>query len=77
MANNPDYCVMSTHNKQPVVKLVVRQKGSRRMGLPVEFPLIDSEGVRVVRDRRRLPDRRKPVHNFDDFKVIVSKMGSD
>ena len=59
------------------MRLVVRQKGSRRMGLPVEFPLTDSDGVLIVQERRRLPDRRKPVHDIDDLKVILSKMGSD
>mgnify|MGYP001553185616 FL=1 len=47
------------------------------MGLPVEFPLTDSDGVLIVQERRRLPDRRKPVHDIDDLKVILSKMGSD
>ena len=59
------------------MRLVVRQKGSRRMGLPVAFPLTDSDGVLIVQERRRLPDRRKPVHDIDDLKVILSKMGSD
>ena len=37
---------------------VPRQKGSRRVNPPAEFPLIDSCGVFLTRDRRRLPDRR-------------------
>ena len=59
------------------MRLVVRQKDCRCMGMPVEFPLTDRDGVLVVQDRRRLPDRRKPVHDINDLKVIMSKMGSD
>ena len=59
------------------MRLVVRQKGSRRMGLPVEFPLTDSDGVHVIEDRRQISDRRMSVHDFNDLKVILSKMGGD
>jgi hypothetical protein len=59
------------------MKLVVREKGSRRLGLPVEFPLRDSQNMLVVRDRRQLPDRRKPQCGIDDLKVILLKMSSD
>ena len=38
--------------------LKVRQKGSRRSDLPVEFPLMDSREVSVIQDQRQLPDRR-------------------
>ena len=38
--------------------LKVRQKGSRRSDLPVEFRLIDSREVIVIQDQRQLPDRR-------------------
>ena len=54
--------------------LIVRQRGSRRFDLPVEFPLMDSQGLFVVKDRRRLSDRRKAKHGIDDLKVILSKM---
>jgi hypothetical protein len=47
------------------------------MGLPVEFPLTDGDGVLIIEDRRQLRDRRKPVHDINDLKVILSKMGSD
>ena len=56
--------------------LIERQKGSRRFDLPVEFPLTDSQGLFVVKDRRRLPDRRKAEHGNDDQKGILSKMNS-
>jgi hypothetical protein len=57
--------------------LIVRQKGSRRFDLPVEFPLTDSQGIIVIQDRRRLPDRRKAEHGLDDLKVILTKMADN
>ena len=54
--------------------MIVRQRGSRRFDLPVEFPLTDSQGLFVVKDRRRLPDRRKAEHGTGDLRVILSKM---
>ena len=59
------------------MRLIVRQQGSRRMGLLVDFPLTDSEGALVVDDRRQITDRRKPVSDINDLKVILSKMVSD
>ena len=47
--------------------LVERQNETRRVRPPVEFPLTDSRGVYVEKDRRRLPDRRDPEHNIDDY----------
>jgi hypothetical protein len=47
------------------------------MGLPVSFPLTDSDGIAVAHDRRQVPDRRKPTHDLDDLKVILSKMRND
>ena len=47
------------------------------MGLPVDYPLEDCDGVLVREDRRHISDRRKPVHDIEDLKVILSKMGSD
>jgi len=57
--------------------LIVRQKGSRRLDKPVEFPLESSQGVIVIQDRRRLPDRRKVKNDSDDLKVIPGKMASN
>ena len=54
--------------------LIIRQKGGRRFDMPVEFPLEDSQGVFVIQDRRRLPDRRKAKFELDDMKVISMKM---
>jgi hypothetical protein len=57
--------------------LIVRQKGSRRLDLPVEFPLTDSRGVTLIQDRRRLPDRRKIKNDFNDMKAIPAKKASN
>ena len=54
--------------------LIIRQKGSRRWRLPVEFPLKDCQGVLVIQDRRRLPNRRKAKFELEDMKVISAKM---
>jgi len=54
--------------------LKVRQKGSRRSDLPVEFPIMDSREVFVIQDRRQLPDRRKVKNDSDDLKVLPTKM---
>jgi hypothetical protein len=42
--------------------------------MPVKFPMEDCQGVVVIQDRRRLPDRRKEKYGIDDLKVILSKM---
>jgi hypothetical protein len=60
-----------------IVTLIVRQRGSRRYDSPYEFPLTDSQGVDVILDRRRLPDRRKAKYGLDDLKTILSKIYSD
>jgi hypothetical protein len=57
--------------------LRVRQTGSRRFDLPVEFPLTDSRNVTVIQDRRRLADRRKVINGFVDQKGILTKMTSN
>jgi len=56
---------------------IARQKGSRRMIFPAEFPLVDDQGVVVVQDRRRLPDRRKAQHDTSNLRAMPSKMGED
>jgi hypothetical protein len=48
----------------------MRQKGTRRLGLPVEFPLTDGQGKFVNQDRRRLPDRRMENYDHDALKII-------
>ena len=58
---------------------VVRRRGSRRCALAAGFPLTDSQGVLVIEDRRRLPDRRKAGRGSDnDAKVVpFKKLGSN
>jgi hypothetical protein len=59
------------------VKLIARQKGCRRHNIPNEFPLVDSQGIVVINDRRRLRDRRKAKYGLDDLKVILAKMAEN
>ena len=56
--------------------LVIRQKAGRRWGLVADYPLMDSQGISVIQDRRRLPDRRKVEYGIDDLKVMLQKMNS-
>jgi hypothetical protein len=59
------------------VSLIVRQKGDRRFDLPVEFPLMDCQGVFVIKDRRQLTDRRKTKEDLDDLIVMISGMADN
>jgi len=54
--------------------LAVRQKGSRRFDLPTEFPLMDSQGIIVIKDRRQLTDRRISKNYMDILKIMLSEM---
>jgi hypothetical protein len=56
------------------VKIIARQKGNRRWDLPHEFPLVDSQGILVMCDRRRLADRRKDIRDLDDLVAILCRM---
>lgn len=58
------------------MKFIVRGKGTRRWNLPVEFPLIDSDDLLVLRDRRKLPDRRKKEYDLNDFSRVLSNMAT-
>jgi len=55
------------------MSFITRQKGSRRYDLPAEFPLVDSDGVLVLEDRRQIPDRRQPIHDINNLKAILPK----
>jgi hypothetical protein len=55
------------------VSFITRQKGSRRYDLPAEFPLVDSNGVLILEDRRQTADRRLPIHDHNDLKTILLK----
>ena len=46
--------------------LRVRQSGLRRSDSHVEFPLTDCHNVTIIKERRRLPDRRMDHDNFGD-----------
>jgi len=56
------------------MKYIARQKGNRRWDLPREFPLVDSQGVLVVAERRRLPDRRRNLGEFEDLLAVLSRV---
>jgi len=56
------------------MKYVTRQKGDRRWDLPRDFPLVDSQGVLVRTERRRLPDRRSNRGDLDNLLAILSRM---
>ena len=63
------------HKTNSSLALIVRQKGSRRFDLPIEFPLTDSQGLLVVKDRRRLSERRKAEHSIYD--LIAGQIHND
>ena len=57
--------------------LIVRKKDGRRFDMPVKFPFESSQGVIVIQNRRRLPDRRKAKFNFDKVNAILPKVASN
>jgi hypothetical protein len=57
--------------------MIIRQKGDRRFNQPVVFPLMDSQGLFVIKDRRQLSDRRKVKDDTDDLMVMLSEMADD
>ena len=59
------------------MSFIIRQKGSRRYDLPAEFPLVDSNGILVLQDRRQIPDRRRPIDDLNDLKAILPKYFDD
>lgn len=64
-------------NGYAIMAMLERQQGSRRMGLPVDYPLVDSDGQLITRNRRQIPDRRKPDPGRKGHKVRLSLVGSD
>jgi hypothetical protein len=58
------------------MNIIARQKGNRRWDLPHEFPLIDSQGILVMCDRRRLTDRRKTLGDLDDLMAILCRIST-
>ena len=53
-----------------------RHPGERRWGLSVEFPVMDSDGVHVLRDRRNGSDRRTTGASLDELLVLFSELPS-
>jgi hypothetical protein len=51
-----------------------RSRGQRRWGLNTEFPLIDSDGVTVVSNRRHMPDRRLENISLEERLTLFSEM---
>lgn len=56
--------------------LIKRQPGERRWGLPVEYPLADSNGTYVVTDRRSGSDRRQSPADLEDLLILFSQLPS-
>jgi hypothetical protein len=56
------------------MKIIARQKGNRRWDLPHEFPLVDSQGILVTCDRRKLTDRRKTHDDLESLLAILSRI---
>ncbi len=54
--------------------IIKRQLGDRRMGLPMEFPLVDSDDVLVSRDRRIYQERRVADFTLEQIEVLLSQL---
>jgi len=59
------------------MNIIARQKGNRRWDLPREFPLVDSQGLLVMCDRRKLADRRKNSGDIDSLMAILSRLSTE
>ena len=44
------------------------------MGLPLGFPLVDSDDVRVSRDRRIYQERRKADFTIEEIEILLSQL---
>ena len=51
-----------------------RSKGQRRWGIRADFPLVDSDGIAVVIDRRHLRDRRLDNIPLAERLMLFSQM---
>jgi len=54
--------------------IIKRQLGDRRMGIPLGFPLVDSEDVLVSRDRRIRQERREADFTLEEIEVLLSQL---
>ena len=55
------------------MELVARQADDRRDGSPVEYPLTDSQGLLVDKDRRRYSDRRRIGYGTVPLRAVLYK----
>ena len=53
-----------------------KQPWERRWEMNVEFPLTDSEGRYVLRDRRSGVDRRKAIASLEELLILHSQLSS-
>ena len=51
-----------------------RNKGQRRWGLDTGFPVKDSNGITVITERRRMPDRRLVNTSLEERLMMFSEM---
>jgi hypothetical protein len=54
--------------------MIKRQLGDRRLGLPPEFPLVDSDDVFVSADRRSYVERRKAAITLEEIELLLSQL---
>ena len=54
--------------------IIKRQPGERRMGLPMGFPLVDSDDVLVASDRRLHQERRKADLTLEQIELILAQL---
>jgi len=51
-----------------------RSRGERRWGMEVLFPLVDSKGITVIIERRRVSDRRLDNIALAERMMLFSEM---
>lgn len=56
--------------------IVKRQPGDRRWVKVAEFPMTDSDGVQVLRNRRCRDERRKSIATMEDLLILFSQAPS-
>jgi hypothetical protein len=54
--------------------IIKRQLGDRRMGLPLGFPLVDSEDVLVSGERRSHQERRVAYFTLEEIEMLLSQL---
>jgi hypothetical protein len=56
------------------MRIIKRQLGDRRLGLPLEFPLVDGDDVLVSRDRRIQQERRRTHITLEEIELLLSQL---